>query len=319
MRGIKLIAGTSHPELAKKIAKELRIPLTPITIKKFLNGEIYVRIGENVRGTDVFLLQTFADNVNDSLVELLIIMDALRRSSVGRINVLCPNLAYSRQDRKAQSHEPITAKMVANLITAAGADRLITVDLHASQIQGFYDIPVDHLMGYPLIAKYVQKRKYKDLVMVAPDIGAAKRTHKMADLLGTEIAIVDKIRTDHNVSEVSHLVGDVKGKTAVIVDDIIDGGGSICGAIEALKEFGAKKIIVGATHALLNGKAVEKIKNSSVDEIVLLDTVPISKEKQFSKMKIVSLAPLLAKIIKRIHSERSLGELFKWEDKKKIF
>ncbi len=318
MRELKLIAGTSHPELAKKIAKELRMPLTPVTIKKFLNGEIYVRIGENVRGMDVFLLQTFGDNINDSLVELLIMMDALKRSSVGRINVLCPNLAYSRQDRKAQSHEPITAKMVANLITAAGADRLITVDLHASQIQGFYDIPVDHLMGYPLIAKYVQKKKYKDLVMVAPDIGAAKRTHKMADLLGTEIAIVDKIRTDHNVSEVSHLVGNVKGKTAVVVDDIVDGGGSLCGAVEALREFGAKKIIAGATHALLNGDAVEKLKKSSVDEIIFLDTVPIPKEKQFDKMHIVSLAPLLAKIIKRIHTERSLGELFKWEDKKKI-
>lgn len=318
MRELKLIAGTSHPELAKKIAKALRVPLTPVTIKKFLNGEIYVRIGENVRGMDVFLLQTFGDNINDSLVELLIMMDALKRSSVGRINVLCPNLAYSRQDRKAQSHEPITAKMVANLITAAGADRLITVDLHASQIQGFYDIPVDHLMGYPLIAKYVLKKKYKDLVMVAPDIGAAKRTHKMADLLGTEIAIVDKIRTDHNVSEVSHLVGNVKGKTAVVVDDIVDGGGSLCGAIEALKEFGAKKIIAGATHALLNGEAVEKLKKSPVDEIIFLDTVPIPKEKQFDKMRIVSLAPLLAKIIKRIHTERSLGELFKWEDKKKI-
>ena len=318
MKGIKFIAGTSHPELAQKIARSLRLPLTPVKIKKFLNGEVYVRIGENVRGMDVFLLQTFGDNVNDSLIELLIMMDALKRSSVGRINVLCPNLAYSRQDRKAQSHEPITAKMVADLITGAGADRLITVDLHASQIQGFYNIPVDHLMGYPLIAKYIQKRKYRDLVIVAPDIGAAKRTHKMADLLGTEIAIVDKIRTEHNKSEVSHLVGDVKGKTAVLIDDIVDGGGSLCGAIEALKEFGAKKIVAGATHALLNGDAVKKIEESPVDEVIFLDTVPIPKEKQFSRMKIVSLAPLLAKIIKRIHTEKSLGALFKWEEKERL-
>ena len=318
MNKIKLIAGSSHPELAKKIAKELRIPLTPVVTKKFLNSEIYVRIGATVRGDDVFVIQTFGDNVNDSLVELLIMIDALKRSSVARINVLCPNLAYSRQDRKAQSHEPISAKLVANLITTAGADRLITVDLHASQIQGFYDIPVDHLMGYPLIAKYVQKKHYKDLVIVAPDVGAAKRTHKMADLFGAPMAIVDKTRPAHNVSEVSHLVGDVKGKTAVIIDDIVDGGGSLCGAIETLKKFGAKKIIAGATHALLNGEAVEKIKNSPVDDVVFLDSVPIPKEKQFEKMHIVSLAPLLAKIVRRIHEERSLGELFKWEDERKI-
>lgn len=318
MKGIKLIAGTSHPELAEKIAKRLNLPLTPVTIKKFLNGEIYVRIGEKVRGEDIFVIQTFGDNINDSLMELLIMIDALRRSSAGRINVLCPNLAYSRQDRKAQSHEPISAKLVANLITTAGADRLITVDLHASQIQGFYDIPVDHLVGYPLIAKYIQRKKYKDLVIVAPDVGAAKRTHKMADLFGAPMAIVDKTRPAHNVCEVSHLVGDVKGKTAVVVDDIVDGGGSLCGAIEALKKFGAKKVIAGATHALLNGEAVERLKNSSVDEIIFLDSVPIPKEKRFPKMKVVSLAPLLAKIIRRIHTERSLGELFKWEDQRKM-
>ena len=318
MNKIKLIAGSSHPELAKKISEELRIPLMPVVTKKFLNSEIYVRIGATVRGDDVFVIQTFGENVNDSLVELLIMMDALKRSSVGRINVLCPNLAYSRQDRKAQSHEPISAKMVANLITMAGAARLITVDLHASQIQGFYDIPVDHLMGYPLIAKYIQKKKYKDLVIVAPDVGAAKRTHKMADLFGAPMAIVDKTRPAHNVSEVSHLVGDVKGKTAVIIDDIVDGGGSLCGAIETLKKFGAKKVVAGATHALLNGEAVERIKNSSVDEVIFLDSVPIPKEKHFDKMHIVSLAPLLAKIIKRVHEEKSLGALFRWEDERTI-
>lgn len=318
MKGMKLIAGTSHPELAGKIAKKLNLSLTPVIIKKFLNGEIYVRIEEKVRGDDIFVIQTFGDNINDGLIELLIMIDTLRRSSAGRINVLCPNLAYSRQDRKAQSREPISAKLVANLITTAGANRLITVDLHASQIQGFYDIPVDHLMGYPLIAKYIQTKKYENLVIVAPDIGAAKRTHKMADLFGAPIAIVDKTRAAHNVSEVSNLVGDVKGKTAVVIDDIVDGGGSLCGAIEALKKFGAKKVIAGATHALLNGEAVEKLKNSPVDEIIFLDSVPIPREKRFSKVKIVSLAPLLAKIIRRIHTERSLGDLFKWEVQGKL-
>lgn len=318
MNGIQLIAGTSHPELAEKISKKLGLSLTPMVIKKFQNTEIYVRIGKKVRGDDIFVIQTMGDNVNDSLMELLIIIDALRRSSAGRINVLCPNLGYSRQDRKAQSHEPISAKLVANLITTAGADRLITMDLHASQIQGFYDIPVDHLGGYPLIASYIKRKAIKDLVVVAPDIGAAKKTHKVADLLGVSIAIVDKVRTGHGVSEVSHVVGDVKGKIALLIDDIVDGGGSICGAAEAVKNFGAKKVIIGATHALLNGEAINRLKVSAADKIIFLDTVPIPKHKRFKGMTIISIAPLLAKIIRRVHTERSLGELFKWEQQSKL-
>jgi len=318
MNELRLIAGSSHPELAKKIAKKMKIPLTSVLIKKFPNSEIYVRILSKVRGDDVFILQTMADNVNDSLVELLIMIDALRRSSARRINVLCPNLGYSRQDRRAQSHEPISAKLVANLITEAGANRLITVDLHASQIQGFYDIPVDHLVGYPMIARYIKNKKYTNLVVVAPDIGAAKKTHKMADLLGVPIAIVDKVRKQHSQCEVSHVVGDVKGKTALLLDDIVDGGGSIAGAAEAVKKYGAKKIIVAATHALLNGEAVQRLKDSAADQIIFLDTVPIPKEKRFSKMTVISLAPLLAKIIKRVHVERSLGDLFKWEEQSKL-
>jgi len=318
MKGIQLIAGTSHPDLAEKISKKLNWPLTPTLIKKFPNSEIYVRIGKKIRGDDIFVIQTFGDNVNDSLMELLIIIDALRRSSAGRINIVCPNLAYSRQDRKAQSHEPISSKLVANLITEAGADRLITVDLHASQIQGFYDIPVDHLVGYPLIAKYISKKKYKDLVVVAPDIGAAKKTHKMADLLGVPIAIVDKVRTGHGTSEASHVVGDVEGKTALLLDDMVDGGGSIAGAAAAVKEHGAKRVIVGATHAFLNGEAVNRLKESAADQVIFLDTVPIPKHKRFKGMTIISVAPLLAKIIKRVHTERSLGELFKWEEQRKL-
>jgi len=318
MNGIQIIAGTSHPELAEKISKKLGLLLTPMIIKKFQNTEIYVRIGRKVRGDDIFIIQTMGDNVNDSLMELLIIIDALRRSSAGRINVICPNLGYSRQDRKVQSHEPISAKLVANLITTAGADRLITMDLHASQIQGFYDIPVDHLGGYPLIASYIKRKGIKDLVVVAPDIGAAKKTHKVADLLGVPIAIVDKVRTGHGTSEVAHLVGEVKGKIALLIDDIVDGGGSICGAIEAVKKFGAKKIIIGATHALLNGEAINRLKESAADRVVFLDTVPIPKYKRFKGMTIISIAPLLAKIIRRVHTERSLGELFKWEQQSKL-
>lgn len=318
MKGIQLIAGTSHPKLAEKVSKKLALPLTPVLIKKFPNSEIYVRIGKKVRGDDIFVLQTFGANVNDSLMELLIIIDALRRSSAGRINIICPNLGYSRQDRKTQSHEPISAKLVANLITTAGADRLITIDLHASQIQGFYDIPLDHLGGYPLIARYIKRKKYTDLVVVAPDIGAAKKTHKVADLLGCPIAIVDKVRTGHGISEVAHLVGDVKNKTALLIDDMVDGGGSICGAAEAVQKFGAKKIIIGATHAFLNGEAISRLKASAADQIIFLDTVPIPKEKRFKKMTIISTAPLLAKIIRRIHTERSLGDLFKWEQQGKL-
>jgi ribose-phosphate pyrophosphokinase len=251
-------------------------------------------------------------------MELLIMIDALKRSSVRRINLICPNIAYSRQDRRTRSHEPISAKLVANLITEAGADRLVTIDLHADQIQGFYDIPVDHLVGYPLIAKYLKTKKYSDLVVVAPDIGATKKTHKMADLLGVQIAIVDKIRRQHSQCEVSHVVGDVKGKTALLLDDIVDGGGSIAGAAEAVKKYGAKKIIIAATHAFLNGEAVKRLQESAANQIIFLDSVPIPKEKRFKGMTIISLAPLLAKIIHRIHTERSLGDLFKWERQSKL-
>jgi len=318
MNGIKLIAGTSHPELAEKISKDLGMELTPIVVKKFANGEIYVRVEDVVRGDDVFVIQTMVEPVNDILMETLILIDALKRSSVGRINLICPQLAYSRQDRRVQSHEPITAKLVANLLTKAGIDRLVTVDLHADQIQGFYDIPVDHFMGYPLIAKYLKEKGWlKNSVIVSPDIGGVKRANKVADLFGLKIAIIDKIRRAHNTAEVAHVVGEVDGKRAIIIDDMVDTGGSICAAAKTLKEFGAKEIIVGATHGLLSGKARELFDTSSVDHLVLTDTLPIPLEKISSKMKIISVAPLLAEIIKRINKEKSLGELFTWENKKK--
>jgi len=318
MNGIQLIAGTSHPELALKISKKLKIPLTPITIKKFANGEIYARIEKKVRGDDIFIIQTMSSLVNDSLMETLILVDALKRSSARRINLICPQMCYSRQDRRTRSHEPITAKLVANMITKAGVDRLITVDLHADQIQGFYDIPVDHLVGYPLMAKMILKEKYKDIVVVSPDIGGVKRANKLADLLGAPIAIIDKIRKEHNKSEVAHLVGDVKGKTAVLIDDIIDTGGSICGAADTVKQFGAKEIIICATHALLNGEASKNLEKCSATKVMLLDSVPIPKEKRIKKMEIISLAILLSKIIYRVHNEESLGQLFRWEEQHKL-
>lgn len=318
MNKIKLIAGTSHPELANKIAKELGVELTPTTIKKFANGEIYTRVEEKIRGEDVFILQTMTEPVNDYVMETLILVDALRRSSVRRVNLVCPQLAYSRQDRRVQSHEPITAKLLANLLTKAGVDRLITIDLHADQIQGFYDIPVDHLVGYPLIAKVLLEEDYKDVVVVSPDIGGVKRANKLADLMCAPIAIIDKVRKEHNKCEIAHVVGDVKGKTAILIDDIIDTGGSICQAADVVKEFGAKEVIVCATHALLSGEASKKLAECAASKVMLLDSVPISKEKTVKKMEIVSLAPLLAKVIDRVHKEKSLGELFKWEQQRRL-
>lgn len=319
MNKIQLIAGRSHPELAKKISNKLKLPLKSRIIKTFPNGEIYVRVDKKVRGDDIFIIQSLTSQpVNDCLMETLILIDALRRSSARRITLICPDLCYSRQDRKVQSHESITAKLVANLLTKAGLDRLVTVDLHADQIQGFYDIPLDHLVGYPLIAKYIKKKKYKNLVVVSPDVGGMKRINKISDLLGIPLAVVDKIRREHGKSEVMHVVGNVKGKTALLIDDIVDGCGSICGAAEAVRKFGAKKIIIGATHALLNGNAVERLKEIKAEEIIFLDSVPMAKEKKLKNMKIISLAPLLAKIILRIHQEKSLGELFRWEEEIKL-
>jgi ribose-phosphate pyrophosphokinase len=317
MNKIKLISGSAHPKLAQKIAKLLDIPLTPVELKKFADGEVYVRVGQKVRGNDVYIIQSLVAPVNDNLMELLILIDALKRSSAKRINIICPYLCYSRQDRRTVSHEPITAKLVANLITTAGADRLITVDLHADQIQGFYDIPVDHFVGYPQFAKYLKKKNYQDLVIVSPDIGGVKRATKLADLLGASVAIIDKVRKQHNEAEVAHVIGDVKDKTVVMVDDIIDTGGSIVAAATVLKEYGAKEVIVCATHGLLSKNASERLEASAVSKIILLNSVPIPKEKRTPKVKVISLAPLLSKIISRVHMERSLGDLFTWENQSK--
>lgn len=316
MSKIQLIAGRSHQKFARKISRLANIALTPVEIENFANGEIYVRISKKVRGDDVFVIQSISDPVNENLMELLILIDALKRASAGRINIICPFLAYCRQDRKAVSRESIAAKLVANLITKAGADRLITVDMHADQVQGFYDIPVDHFVGYPLFAKYFKDKKYKEMVIVSPDIGGVKRANKIADLLGLQIAIIDKVRKAHNEAEVAHVVGDVTGKVAVMVDDIIDTGGTIVAAAEVLKKNGAKKVIVAATHALLNRDACKKLEGGCIDEVLVLDTVPISKEKRIKKMRIISVAPLMTKVIKRIHKEMSLGMLFTWEKRR---
>jgi ribose-phosphate pyrophosphokinase len=318
MGGLRIIAGSASQELAEKISKLIKIPLTPIEDKRFANGEIYIRVKSKVRGDDVYIIQSLAGPVNDNLMELLILVDALKRASVGRINLICPILCYSRQDRKIESREPITAKLVADLLSVAGANRLVTVDLHADQIQGFYNIPVDHFVGYPLFAKYLKKHYPKrDLLIVSPDIGGVKRANKLADLLGLKIAIIDKVRNEHNKSEVMHIVGEVGGKVAVLIDDMIDTGGSICKAADAVRANGAKEVIICGTHALLSGEALKNLEECCASKIILTDTVEISEKSKLSNMVILSVAPLLAKIIKRIHLDRSLGELFKWEDKRR--
>jgi ribose-phosphate pyrophosphokinase len=314
---MQLISCKSNVALATEISELLKIPLSPVEDKYFADGEIYVRIKNKVRGDDIYIIQSIVAPANDRLMELLIMIDALRRASAGRINLICPYLCYSRQDRKAASREPITAKLVANLITKAGADRMLTVDLHAEQIQGFYDIPLDHFLGYPLFAKYLRKKKLLgNAVIVSPDMGGVKRANKMADLLGLKLVVIDKIRKAHNESEVIHVVGEVDGKRCIILDDIIDTGGSICSAAEALKKKGAKEVIVCATHGLLSGNAKEKFDCGCVDLLLLTNSVPIPNERLPDKAVVISLAPLIAKIIKRIHLDRSLGELFTWEDKK---
>ena len=315
MGRIHLISGRSHLVLARKIAKLLETPLTPIEIKTFANGEIYVRIKEKVRGDDIFLIQSLSSPVNEHLIELLITIDALRRASAARINVVCPYLAYSRQDRKIVSREPISAKLIANLITKAGASRVLTVDLHTEQIQGFYDIPFDRFVGYPQFVDYLLRKKFKNIVVVSPDIGGVKRGRKMALLLKAPLAVVDKRRKNHNQSEVLRVIGEVKGKTAVLVDDIIDTAGTITQAAHALKQKGAAEIIICATHALLTNDACQKLEKCPASQVLLLDTVHLPKEKKIAKIKVLSLAPLLAKVIKRIHQSKSLGALFTWEKK----
>ena len=317
MKKIQLIACKSNVALATEISELLKVPLTPVEDKYFADGEIYVRIKNKVRGDDIFIIQSIVAPANDRLMEMLIMIDALKRSSAGRINLICPYLCYSRQDRKVASREPITAKLVANLITKAGADRLVTVDLHAEQIQGFYDIPVDHFFGYPLFAKYLKSKKLLgNTVIVSPDIGGVKRADKLADLLGLKLAIIDKVRKAHNQAEVTHVVGEVEGKRCIILDDMIDTGGSICVAAAALKDQGAKEVIVCATHGLMSGNAKEKFDDSCVDRLILTNSVPVDESRLPKNTKVISMGPLMARVIRKIHNDQSLGELFTWEDKK---
>lgn len=305
-----LLSGNSNQELAKEISSYLNIPLTPIEVKEFNDGETYIHIEKSVRGAKVFIVQPTSPPVNKHLMELLLIIDACKRASAKEINAIVPYYGYSRQDRKTQPREPISAKLVANLIEAAGADRVVTFDLHVDQIQGFFNIPVDNLEALPSIANYILDKKLKDIVVVAPDVGGAKRARRLAKLLDTNIAIIDKRRPAHGVTEVLNIIGEIKGKNCVIVDDIIDTAGTITSAAKELKQKGAKDIFLAATHPIFSGPAVKRLQDKSIKEIVVTNTIQLSGSTRFEKLKIISLAQTLAESIKRIYEGEPMGVIF---------
>jgi ribose-phosphate pyrophosphokinase len=307
-----IFTGNSNRKLALDICKHLKVKLAGASIDRFSDGEIRVKINENVRGHDVFVVQSTSDPANENLMELLIMIDALRRSSAQRITAVLPYFGYARQDRKDQPRVPITAKLVANLLTTAGADRVLTVDLHAGQIQGFFDIPLDHLFAVKIFADYRKKMNLKeDFVVVSPDVGGIKTARAYAKRFKCDLAIVDKRRINDRTAEVMHIMGDVKGKVAVIVDDMVATAGSLVEAVDAIKKAGALEVYAAITHPVLCGPAIERISKSRLKELVVTDTIPIGKDKMVGKIKVLSVASLLAEAIKRIHCEESLSVLFK--------
>lgn len=311
-KNIKIFTGNSNPDLAKEIADILGVPVGDAEVGRFSDGEISVNINETVRGADVFVVQSTCEPVNDNLMELLILIDAFKRASAGRITAVIPYYGYARQDRKAKARDPITAKLVANLITSAGADRVLTMDLHASQIQGYFDIPLDHLLGVPILSKYFQEMNFneEEIVVVSPDLGSVTRARKVADRLHAPIAIIDKRRPKANVCEVMNVIGDIKDKTVILVDDMIDTAGTITNGANALMDLGAKEVYACCTHAVLSGPAVERIQKSAIKELVTLNTVRISEEKRLDKIKVLSVAPIFAEAIKRIYEDMSVSKLF---------
>ncbi|MGJ8675149.1 MAG: ribose-phosphate pyrophosphokinase, partial [Pseudoalteromonas sp.] len=301
------------PELAQKVAKRLYIELGDAVVGRFSDGEISVQINENVRGSDVFILQSTCAPTNDNLMELIVMVDALRRASAGRITAVIPYFGYARQDRRVRSARvPITAKVVADFLSSVGVDRVLTVDLHAEQIQGFFDVPVDNVFGSPVLLEDMKERHFDDVVIVSPDIGGVVRARAIAKLLNdTDLAIIDKRRPQANVSQVMHIIGDVEGRDCIIVDDMIDTGGTLCKAAEALKEHGAKRVFAYATHPILSGKAAENLRDSVIDEVIVTDSIPLSEElKALDKIKVLTLADMLAETIRRISNEESISAMF---------
>ena len=310
---MKVLAGTSNSKLCKDIARQLKLKLVNSNIRRFADGEVYIEINENIRGNSIFVIQSTSNPANDNLMELLICIDALRRSSAKNITAVIPYFGYARQDRKVVPRTAISAKLVSNLITNAGANRILSVDLHAGQIQGFFDIPVDNLFATPIFARYIKNRiKLKNMICVAPDVGGVERTRALSRRLNSSIAIIDKRRPVPGKSEVMNIVGNVKNKNCVIVDDIIDSGGTIVNAAKALKEKGAKDVYVFITHAVLSGQAVNKIEGSQIKKLVTTDTIDNSKKIGSSKkIEIISLAPMISEAMKRIANSTSVSSLFK--------
>ena len=307
---LKLFTCNAHPELANEIAELMGIKVGKSTVNKFSDGEIQVSIWESVRDCDVYVVQPTCAPVNDHLMELLIMIDALKRASAGRINAVIPYYGYARQDRKAKARDPITAKLVANLIQAAGADRVISMDLHANQIQGYFDIPVDHLLGLPILTKYFKEKNLDNVVVVSPDHGSVTRARNMAERLDAPIAIVDKRRPEPNKSEIMNIIGDIDGKNCILLDDMIDTAGTICNAASALIELGAKNVYACATHGVLSGPAKERLEKSPIQELVLLNTLPIDDEKKLDKMTFISVGPIFSEVITRVYQGGSVGTLF---------
>lgn len=312
-RDIKVFCGNANVPLAKSISEYLGLPLGKSDVSLFSDGEISVSIHESVRGSDVFVVQPTSEPADRNLMELLIMTDAFKRASAGRITAVIPYFGYARQDRKAKSRDPITAKLVANLIMASGADRVLTMDLHASQIQGFFDIPVDNLFGMPILAPHVENMiaSYHDnVVLVSPDVGSVNRTRQIATRLNVPMAIVDKRRQQANVSEVMNIIGDVKGRDIILFDDIIDTAGTLCNAANAIKAAGAKSICACATHAVLSGPAIERIQNAPIDKVMLLDTIHIPENKLIDKLEVYTVAPVFAEAIARTYSDKPISPLF---------
>lgn len=313
MSDLMVFTGNANPELANLIVDRLGIPMGDATVNKFSDGEINIELNENVRGRDVFVVQSTCAPTNDNLMELIVMVDALRRASAARITVVVPYFGYARQDRRVRSSRvPITAKVVADMMVGAGIDRVLTVDLHAEQIQGFFDVPVDNVYGSPVLLDDINKQNYEDLIIVSPDIGGVVRARALAKQLGIELAIIDKRRPKANVAEVMNLIGDVEGRTCLLVDDMVDTAGTLCGAAKALKDFGAKQVIAYCTHPVLSGKAMENITNSVLDELVVTDSIPLSDAaKNCGRIRQLTLSVMLAEAVRRLSNEESLSAMFR--------
>lgn len=308
---LRVFYGTSHPELGEKILTYLGLGPGKIKIARFSGGEIYARITENIRGQSAVIIQTCTEQANENLMELFIIIDAMKRASAKSVAAVIPYFGYARQDRKAASREPISARLVANLLETAGADRVVAMDLHSDQIQGFFNIPVDTLTALPLFVSYLREKKLKDVVVVAPDTGRAKVAKKLSDRIGAKLAILHKVREEHHEAEVTHVVGEVKGKTVILTDDMIDTAGTITSGVEVLRKEGCNSdIYVVATHGIFSGPAIERMTRVNFAEVIVSDTLPIPKEKQFKGLKILSTAELLGEAIRRNYENQSISSLF---------